>query len=358
MTAIAATTAIRSSPHMRRGFTLAELVVVMAAIVILLSVSIPAFSALIESQNRSLAQTQLRVALAGARTLALQQTRGTDTAAVFTFEPGGRVTVISAVQVGSIRDTSTPGDPLRDVFVPSGTIQPNSLPQGWMARGLALPGTVAANRNNGWGPFGLTAPQRNQRSWVFPETGFYNQQEANAGRDRRTFMIRFEGATGTVSSVETDALVLLRRPTSVGRPPNSDSAELFRQEDPAVFLRRKLADPVFVANNAVNLIGDVSSDTVLTRPVRALALYRERDMANALGLTLNRTTGVLYQDDYQNGPRTVVDFRADQAFEWLETGDPRGETDFEDGTPGARLYSISRIDGRLIDLVESAEANR
>ncbi|MCB1282092.1 MAG: hypothetical protein KDB18_11280, partial [Salinibacterium sp.] len=247
-----------------------ELIVVMAAIALLLAVAVPSFSAMIASQRRSLAQTQLQAALAGARTLALQQFRGTDTAAVFTFEPGGQITIVTCVEVGSIADVDDPssypaaGDPSltidRDVFVPDASVQPVSLPNGWMIRGLITDNDATARWYS-------TAPT-SRSSWVFPETGFYDRQVQDDGDDRQTFMIRFEGGTGRVSADTTESLALLRRPSTLDRVTTDESA-LFDAEDPARFIRLRLADTSFTSyqgpatTDRAYLLGNLSSDTVL-----------------------------------------------------------------------------------------------
>lgn len=345
----------------RSGFTLIELIVVMAAIVLLLAVAVPAFASLIASQRRSLAQTQLQAAIGGARTLALQQLRGTDTAAVFTYDPGesgsdaGRLTVVMCVQVGTMPDM-TAADPAqtteRDVFVPDAGVQPVSLPSGWMVRGL-----VTANDTNGqWFP----AAGMGRSDWVFPETGFYDRFTQVGGEIRQSFMVRFEGGTGRLKSDNTEAVVLMRRPSVTDR--TGPEIALFNAEDPGRFLRGRMADASFMklepkpdgtTEVRAQMMGNVSSDTVLVRPVWAVGLYRERELAIALDVKMDRTTGMLYQD--LSTPTPVSGFDLDMASDWLETGDLTGNTSFTQGTPGALLFTFNRADGSLVDLVEAGE---
>ncbi len=347
----------------RAGFTLMELIVVMAAIVLLLAVAVPAFASLIASQRRSLAQTQLQAAIGGARTLALQQFRGTDTAAVFTYEPGesgsgaGRLTIVTCVQVGSMPDMVA-ADPMlttkRDMFVPDGSVQPVSLPGGWMVRGLVTDNDTTAQ----W--FADPDPSTNRSNWVFPETGFYDQFSQIDGDDRQTFMVRFEGGTGRIKSDNTEALVLLRRPSVSDRSGRPGAQELFDAEDPARFMRGHMADrnfmrvddPILVQSRA-NMMGNVSSDTVLTRPVWAVALYLERELAIALDLRVNQDTGALYDDAMTPSP--ITNFDLDKASDWLETGNVTEPTAFAEGTPGALLFTFNRADGSLVDLVEAGQ---
>lgn len=350
----------RTDQAARAGFTLMELIVVMAAIVLLLAVAVPSFASLIASQRRSLAQTQLQAAIGGARTLALQQLRGTDTAAVFTYEPGesgsgaGRLTIVMCVQVGSMPDMVA-ADPAmtirRDVFVPDASVQPVSLPGGWMVRGLVTDNDTSSQ----W----FAAAGGGRSDWVFPETGFYDQLSQLDGEDRQTFMVRFEGGTGRIKSDNTEALVLLRRPSTADRSGTTGASELFDAEDPARFLRGRMADTSFMSLDSgrtltrAEMMGNVSSDTVLTRPVWAVALYQERELATALDLRVNQDTGALYDDT--TSPSPIAKFDLDKASDWLETGDVTEATAFAEGTPGALLFTFNRADGSLVDLVEAGE---
>jgi type II secretory pathway pseudopilin PulG len=357
----------------RRAFTLAELTVVLGAIVLLLAVAVPAFSALIESQKRSLAETQLRVAIASARALALEQPAGIDTAAVFTFEPGGQLIVVSCVQVGTLTDNYIGTDAFpRDVFVPAATVQPSSLPGGWVVRGLAttdmLGGDWYSNNNSGSSSTVPNSVGAGINWWVFPETGFYDLSDPLAGENRQTFMIRFDGGTGALSNNDSEALILLRRPAALNRS-TQRQRDLYDAEDPARFVRTLLSNPVFTTDpQAVReVLGDVSSDTVLARAVRSVALYRERDLAAALDLTPDRRSGVLYASDpsaspndpfYPNGPQPVTGFDPEEAFLWITSGQIDTATaGFADrvGSAPSRIFGVGRYDGRLIDLAQALE---
>ncbi len=347
-------------PAARAGFTLMELIVVMAAIVLLLAVAVPSFSAMIASQRRTLAQTQLQSAIVGARALALQQFRGTDTAAVFTFEPNGRLSIVACVQVGSIPDTDDPEgyrtsqNPSliidRDVFIPDPAVQPVSLPGGWMLRGLVTESELGLP----WFPDPV-GPGSSR--WVFPESGFYDKLEQLDGDDRQTFMVRFEGGTGRVKADGSEALVLLRRPSNLDRTPAE--RELLDAEDPSRFVRLRQGDDLFMSldpgltADRAYMLGNLSSDTVLAKPAWALALYRERELANALGLGLDDDTGSLY--DTVDSPTMVMGFDLGEASNWLETGDVTGNTEFGDAVPGALLFAFNRADGSLVDLIEASQ---
>jgi prepilin-type N-terminal cleavage/methylation domain-containing protein len=70
----------------RAAFTMVELLTVLAIMVIVAAISIPAFAALFADNNMVQAQNQLSTAVAGARTLAIQN--HTDVALIFFEEPG------------------------------------------------------------------------------------------------------------------------------------------------------------------------------------------------------------------------------------------------------------------------------
>jgi hypothetical protein len=97
---------------------------------------------------------------------------------------------------------------------------------------------------------------------------------------------------------------------------------------------------------------------VLARPVTHLALYDETRLAAAVGLTVDRTTGCLYQPWSSGSPRPTYvagltqstltqrcnqwvqgDTDLDGKVEW--SGTPSNITGTPD-QPAARLYSIDR----------------
>ncbi len=337
-----------------RAFTLIELIVVMGAIVLLLAVAVPSFTTLIASQKRSLAQSQLQTGVQVARTLALEQYRGTDTAAVFSFDAGGRLTIIPMVQAGTIPDvdgdptTYTAGDPVieRDVFVPVPNAAPVALPDGWMVRGLVTDSDVPAG--SAW--YDNVASGRS--SWVFPETGFYDKTVHTAGDDRQTFIVRFEGGTGRIKSDAREALVLLRRWSLDAR--NGLENEFLDATDPVRFVRSVIADPELMSLDEREteirafLMGNASADTALAKPVWSLALYRERDMAEALGVQVSAATGTVYADPDE--PTLPGSFSIEEASSWLETGDVSGATAFGAAPSGGIIFALNRADGSLVDL--------
>ena len=75
-----------SGKSRRAAFTMVELLTVLAIMVIVAAISIPAFAAIFAGNNMVQAKNQLSVAVAGARTLAIQN--HTDVALIFFEEPG------------------------------------------------------------------------------------------------------------------------------------------------------------------------------------------------------------------------------------------------------------------------------
>jgi prepilin-type N-terminal cleavage/methylation domain-containing protein len=328
--------------HRRRrsiAFTLLELLIVVAIIAVMAAAGVPAIRNIIYSSTSSLAESQLRLALNAARDLAIRNPTG-DTAAVFTYESGGRLTIIPAVHVGALLDGQDPGLPYtdnanpkvyRDVFVPTAMVDPVQLPQGWMVRGFAPPGsiynssdrdinnqpvvqngwyyenfsgTVVGNRNPNIGTDPLIAgPSRG--NWVFPENAFFDETKADQGDYRQTFMVRFQRGTGRVlgSSFIPSVLLLPRSRIDTNTYPGAlpsvtpaigpnDWRRVDRIEDLVGWARSVLA---LDARQAAALVGARSTDCVTVNSVGILGLYEETRMAAALGAGgVNRITGTIY----------------------------------------------------------------
>lgn len=313
----------------RAGFTLIEIMVVITVVILLAIIALPAFTAMINSQQRVAAEENLKRATALGHNLALRASIGRDVAMVFFYEPPGPMLVVPCAKVAELDDVDRrdPGtanaqnQPLvrREVFVPIAGAEPVALPLGWHVRGYALPATV----DNEWyepfdGPGG--APRYNlnpadpgfgQGVWVFPETGLYDvNMNSGGGRDgqnRQTFMIRYEGGTGQMTMANMNAAILVSpRPSSFngtqarGEPDNL-RADL--AQDLERFVNRILVTVDFNADGMVDitdqqavrrLLGDESGDTILMKPVSTLALYNERELAAGIGVNIDRRTGCVY----------------------------------------------------------------
>lgn len=330
----------RSHPRPRTAFTLIELLVIIVILGVMIAAGVPAIRSIIQTSSASLAESQLKLALSAARDIAIRNP-STDSAAVFTFEPGGRLTIIPMVHVGTLLDRLSPADTtfdpinrsvLREVFAPTPLAEPVQLPAGWMIRGYAPPAwiyapglapfqTGAPAPSNGWyfegtGPTGVPTPgnrqfdlnaQNDQGNWVFPETAFFNPDRWDDGDNRQTFLVRFKAGTGAIAGASAEpVIVLLPRPfINPNLPdafPNGVTAT-----SPAEWRRVDRADNLINWARAVlelpprgnpapaDLIGSRSSDVALACAVNLVALYSETTMSQAIGARqLNRVTGTIY----------------------------------------------------------------
>lgn len=304
------------SEHRRRhgrAFTLTELLVVISLFAILLAVAVPSFSALIHSSEESLADAQLRTGLAAGRDAAVRSDSG-DGAAVFFFDPGGRIRIVPCVQVGTINDIDGPTSnaTTREVFVPLPVVQPIELPKGWMVRGLVPPGRLQSGTTGsvddprlGW--YEPSAGKRlfenpaTKSNWVFPETGFYNAkvgEVSNAPSFRQTFMVRYTRGSGAISTTDQKPVLVLDPVPIVDfrkqTPWKEYSVE--KAADLGSYAKRLLSPrPNFTSDDQRKLLGDRATDTVLAGPVSAVALYQESKLAQAVGARgVNKATGSIY----------------------------------------------------------------
>ncbi|HYE61392.1 MAG TPA: prepilin-type N-terminal cleavage/methylation domain-containing protein [Phycisphaerales bacterium] len=337
----------------RRAFTMTELLVVIAIVVLLMAIAVPAFSSLMSSSERSLAENQLKAALAGARDVAIQSETG-DSVAAFFFTPGGRVSIVACVSVGRLPVQDVDQDPTappREVFVPVNTSEPFQMPRGWSVRGLAAEGTVF-NPTAGTGitqrelwyrsHYGATPDNAavGDTGWVFPENAMFNQGVAanmltadwNAlstatpnlatnlvGPGRRTFVVRFKMGTGEVDLSNSATVLIfdpvLRSDFRATRAPydyfRSDQLRIngVPSSSAVSYVRRVLADP-FLTNYSTGggirrttgfsraLLGVASPDTILARPVSELALYKEANLIAGIGgRGPNAVTGTYWSPD-------------------------------------------------------------
>ncbi|MCW5766416.1 MAG: prepilin-type N-terminal cleavage/methylation domain-containing protein [Phycisphaeraceae bacterium] len=345
----------------RHAFTLVELLVVIAIIVLLIVLALPAFSSMVYSQQSSAAESRLASAVAAARDAAVRSGTGQDAAAVFFFEPGGNTTVIACLKVGTLLDRVGGNDVLRDVFVPLDTVEPIELPRGWMVRAYAPQSALGVEEwyDAGGGPlrYPATGP-----AWVFPETGFYDLSAADAGRDRQSFMIRFEGGTGSVlAGVPDPVLVVSPRPSDAQRPTSTNLE--WRRPDRASDLRRWAVRILTDRRNLTDqerraIIGGQSSDVVLARGTTMIALYDERRMAAALGVRTDPISGSLYEIDpgeFDAGrqgvvPRFVTGIPGNAASmsRWIEGyANPTAADATRADNPEARIFTIDRVLGVL-----------
>ncbi|RMH29891.1 MAG: prepilin-type N-terminal cleavage/methylation domain-containing protein [Planctomycetota bacterium] len=406
-----------------RAFTVVELLVVIAIIVIVLTIAVPSFRALVYSSERSLAFNSVESAVASARDLALRSSGGDDGAVVFLFDAGGPMRIVPAVRVGSYRQSLQPdnladnGSLTMDVFAPVQDVPPIEMPRNWHVRGYAPSGSTLEMVPGRPRPIprwynsetvGSDIDSRNERNWLFPESGFFpiDQQTTSIPQGRwgvnatarQSFMIRFDARTGGLSSNRGLALLVDPRPSTENRPggerPNVDQLRLRpdRAADLVQWTRSILSAAPFNPSTGVPLpppyrstgdsgraeyIGIDSNDTVLLKPVTRIAVYDERRLAQALGARgLNAGTGTIYDDIAPDAAGTDAVIRFDETLfrdgfdpdtirrninSWIEGdtnldgrigGDPEDlPGDLQPDEPQARLYLIRPLTGELTEVL-------
>lgn len=354
--------------HSRRSgaFSLTEMLVVLVIIVILLGIAIPAFRSMAQSQEKNASEARLGFALQAARDAAINAGEGNDVAAVFTYDIGGPMRVVPCQLTGRYLQIAGGVPTSYEIFVPVASLEPTSLPTGWTVRAYAPGATI----NNGWYNDGTpTRYAANAPAWVFPETGFFDHTATNDGASRQSFMVRYEGGTGKLVGVSSrPSLVLMPRPSSVGR----NQADYLRADlsgDLRQFVLTVLNDPRVNDTDRLNAIGPNSSDMVLVKPVRVLALADESALAGSLGVRVDELTRSLYtvnQADIDagltlklrlvNGPtgnNPLDTASVGRAIEFFEN--PTGTGTVRTQTGEVRLYSVDRYNGSIKELTVSPQ---
>lgn len=355
-----------------RAFTLIELIVVVTLVIVVLGVAVPAFRAMLEGSERSLAENTLRVGVQVARDLAL---RGEgDAALVFIRDADGRTRLVPVVKAGEFDDytfnaaafgagaylRNKTNTVRRDVFAPAPLATPLLLPRGFSVSGYADPNSIdqcfrrcldnpqpvdregwydAEAYSNRGVPGGALA--RLEGNWVLPETflfepdvqgpGVRSQASgdpssritgANVGRTpRQSFMIRFESGTGQLVRGSRPSLVLDPRASSLGRGLFTGSYRWMRAnraEDAKAWTSRVLSTRVLDAGGLEDVnflylqtlaIGNYSNDTVLAGPVARIALFRENELVSGVGASgVNRETNSLYRPAVEPEGDEPMDF--------------------------------------------------
>lgn len=368
----------RQRRSQNRAFTVMELLVVVSIIVVLLLLAVPAFQSMVSSSEESLAENQLRSSLRAARDASLRTSGDGDSAAVFFFEPGGRIGIVSYVKVGELSDLQDGLPVNREIFAPVVGSTPIFLPKGWSVRAYAPARSV---RDSWYGDGAVTVGGNPaDPNWLFPETGFYNLGRVDDGPRRSTFMVRFKGTTGRLEAAPTTPVLLIApRPSSVGRGlPPYDRFRADQAPDLSKFVRQILTAPTQATPSGSGLtivekrqlLGRESSDMVMARPVVALALYRESQLAASIGVRVDRFTQTLYagpefasgSDDFTSyAPRYVITptGAAANVNETNIAGWIQGDTNLDGNVainttnpsltdqPEAKLFSIDRYTGVL-----------
>jgi prepilin-type N-terminal cleavage/methylation domain-containing protein len=367
-----------------RAFTITELLVVISIIVLLIAIAVPAFSNLMSSSERSLAENQLKAGLAAARDAAIQSGYG-DGAAVFVYIPNGRLAIIPCVVVGQIEDIDDPTQAasatnltrIRDVLVPVANSEPMQLPRGWVVSAYAPPLSVydGVQQTERWyeSYSGGTA-QAGQPGWITPETGFFDGTAAPSGTTRQSFIVRFKVGTGALDTGNRSTALVFDPVQETGfrksQPYSDFRADQLRlpgtppqiAPNAATWVQRVLGDRTdLTQQKRAQLLGDASLDTILVRPVTEIALYEEAKLAASIGAgSLNRATGSIYGDPSApnamptapsldtslfSGTPSAADV-ATRISQWIEGRySPTGAAPF---TPSdARIFTLQRYLGQV-----------
>jgi prepilin-type N-terminal cleavage/methylation domain-containing protein len=376
-----------------RGFTITELLVVIVIFVLIIGIAIPAFKSMIESSERALAENQLRVGLSAARNAAIQNPAA-DAAAVFFFEPGGRLSIVPCISVGFLGDREMNGSTAtgrtgadREVFVPLATGTPVQLPRNWMVRAYTPANTVsgsnadpATGNANGWyDSLSLGGGPGSDPSatghWIFPETNFFNAAAATIesnGWQRQTFMVRFKNGTGELDASNRTLCLVIDPIASEGFRTSAPYSQfrLDQASDLASSVRRLLeAKTLSVTdqNDRLKVLGDTSIDSILARPVTELSVYNERSLTAGLASALqyrgtNRVTGTMYSDPAQSdGPELDSTLFAAGGADLLSVNDAIGrwiEGRLREGNSSggdlietdSRIFTLQRYLGQVQEL--------
>lgn len=331
------------------GYTLVELLVVISIFVLMMVVAVPAFRAMTYSAEQSTAENALRVGLGAARDAAVRAGAGRDAAAVFLYQAGGRASILACLQAGTVEDVDAGGNPVtRDVFAVVPGFEPVHVPRGWTVRGYAAPGLIDGQ----WYERTYPPAFRTRGRWLFPETDFYDAGRGDQGAQRQTFMVRFQGGTGTLKTETPAVLVLLPAESTQFRGTYPWSAyRADEEEDGMRFVRRVQGAPTS-GSGALSraerrlLLGDEATDTVLARGVGQLAVMNESRLAAALGVRVHRESGALVYLDATSdppGPALVPGVNRDRLDAWVENRLPGADSD-------CRLFAVHRHLGMLQEI--------
>lgn len=333
----------------RGAYTLVEVLAVVVIIGLLVAASVPAFNSMAKSSNAALADAQLRLAVGAARDAAIQSLDGRDAAAVFFFDPNGRISIEVHRDVGTVVDQFGRS---RAIFARDPAFETVQLPRRQHVVGLAPPASIVSSSDGD--PYTWYSANRyptDETAWVFPETGFYDPEAADEGPYRSSFMVRFEAVSGAISTESGEALVFAPSAEITfrqGAPFNVASRRPDRNPDHLRLVRTMASDTTITAPVRERLIGDLATDTVLVRPVRTLAMYHVSDMVKAMrtaGATGLRGADTVTGCLYTGWQRTDAP-RPD--FAWAaELADAISEED------AAELYFVDRYTGSLSRLARA-----
>jgi type II secretory pathway pseudopilin PulG len=360
-----------------QAFTIAEMLAVVVIFVILVVIAVPSFQGMLRSNEEAQAENVLRQAIRAGRDVAVRSAAGADSGLVFTFGAEGRVAMVPCVRVGVLNDATGSNSIEREVFVPAAGATIFQLPKGWMVRAFAsrtLRTQADIRNDDGWyntqGFGGQYASRLDDNAnargnWVAPETAYVNVDTADHGPARSSFMVRFEGRTGLVRTTPSRGALVLSPVMSIaaltGAGFGADAAQALSDLsalDPARYAQTVLSGSVpgagsFTAEQRRSLLGRLSTDMLLVKPVIQLALYDERLLASGLGVRLDseRPSVVVSADGEPvgtiGGGELVAGLTATRINAWIE-----GDVDGVGGTtandrPVAKLFMVDRYSSNL-----------
>lgn len=249
-------------PRPTAAFTILELMVAVAIIIVLTIMTVPTFRSMQANLNASSAENTLSVVLNQARNLAMRGDLG-DTAVIFLYEREKRLySLLVASQRLEGLPEGYPNPPVNatryDIFAPVEGTRQRNLPPGWEVRGLAYGATTD------WYDHGFSNQQQKDVAWVFPESDFGFDTDT-----RQTFMIRFAAGSGAAIT----------------------SNEQFRTPRALVYLQ---PDPPF--SGLTNIDFDyIRKRCVQARPTPALALYSVDELVERVAnAAVDEATGTLF----------------------------------------------------------------
>lgn len=267
----------------REAFTLMEMLVAVAIIVILTIVTVPSFSAIKSNLDASAARNAMSATLSQARTLAVQSEAG-DVVVAFLYDRERRVSQVIVGQIVDELNGVTPGNHW-DVAVPLPNGQARDLPKNWEVRGLGY--AITTNWYDGHDDHLGTGTL--EGVWLSPES---DAKFAEDSEPRQSFMIRFAQGTGSVVTAN----------------PMARSANVLfyvgTEKDPII----DILDVEPSDQAAYNEL--VDQGAVRLRPSPALAMYDVEDLAAKIqGASIDRASGTLYDMDYSGGGSYVSSYR-------------------------------------------------
>ncbi|MCK4873423.1 MAG: hypothetical protein KAS72_11915 [Phycisphaerales bacterium] len=250
------------------GFTIMEVLIAVAVIVVLTVITVPSFQSMKSNIDESSAKNGLSVTLSTARNLAIKGDYG-DTAVVFLYDRKTQTysLIVAALAVSGLENLS-PTEQCEfdraDVFVPVEGMRSRRLAGGWEVRALGYGAAVSFGTPEWYAHFATTDADA---GWIFPESDqrFFKRQ---------TFMVRYAVGEGVVVTGNAQF--------------HSPDAWLYDNPNVPIETLDLPTAAAAVFERGIHL-----------RAAPALALYSVDDLVAAVQLAdINRETGTLYSASY------------------------------------------------------------